>query len=64
MDHAVAFPDTFDADVSSPLVGEGQGGGDSRTQTVGFPPPLSPPNMGEEHPRAAQTDILSTKVHL
>jgi len=37
--------------VPSPLVGEGQGGGDSRTSMLGFPPPLTPPHKGEGNPR-------------
>ena len=32
--------------VPSPLVGEGQGGGDRRTPRSGFPPPLTPPHGG------------------
>jgi tetratricopeptide (TPR) repeat protein len=34
------------ASVPSPLVGEGQGGGDRRTSDVRVPPPLTPPHKG------------------
>jgi carbon-monoxide dehydrogenase medium subunit len=47
--------------VPSPLVGEGQGGGDSRTSMPWFPPPLTPPHKGEGNPVAAasiETDKL------
>ena len=40
--------------VPSPLVGEGQGGGDCRTSRSGFPPPLAPPHKGEGNPRGAR----------
>ena len=44
-----------DVGVPSPLVGEGQGGGDSRTSAVGLPPTPNPsPQGGGEsvsHPR-------------
>ncbi len=39
------------AGVPSPLVGEGQGGGDRRTSAVvQSPPPLTPPHKGEGNP--------------
>jgi 5-oxoprolinase (ATP-hydrolysing) len=42
--------------VPSPLVGEGQGGGDSRTSTVGAPPTPNPsPQGGGENARAADS---------
>ncbi len=40
--------------VPSPLVGEGQGGGDGRTLEVGLPPTLTPPHKGEGNPLGAQ----------
>ncbi len=39
--------------VPSPLVGEGQGGGKSRTSDIVVPPPLTPPHKGEGDPRSA-----------
>jgi urea transport system permease protein len=40
--------------VPSPLVGEGQGGGDRRTSALGLPPTPNPsPQAGGESPRAA-----------
>jgi isoleucyl-tRNA synthetase len=51
------------ARVSSPLVGEGQGGGDRRTQTVGIPPtPIpSPPGGGESLRQLALRAIAETE---
>ena len=41
--------------VPSPLVGEGQGGGDRRTSAVGLPPTPTPsPQGGGESPRGGQ----------
>ena len=36
--------------VPSPLVGEGQGGGNPRQRMSGLPPPLTPPHKGEGNP--------------
>jgi hypothetical protein len=41
------------AGVPSPLVGEGQGGGDCRISKVGVPPTLAPPHKGEGNPVGA-----------
>jgi carbon-monoxide dehydrogenase medium subunit len=46
--------------VPSPLVGEGQGGGDARTSMSWFPPPLTPPHKGEGNPVAALSNEADT----
>jgi glycyl-tRNA synthetase beta chain len=55
------------ARIPSPLVGEGKGGGDSRTSAVGAPPPPKPnPQRGGGTVGAAQHTIFADrlKVHL
>jgi cell division protein FtsL len=46
VDAQPTFPSHLPAGVPSPLVGEGQGGGDRRTSTVGAPPTPSPSPQG------------------
>src|SRR5262249_44613109 len=48
-------------EVPFPLVGEGQGGGESRTSKIGRPPPPSPsPQGGRESPRARLSAVRTT----
>jgi len=50
--------------VPSPLVGEGQGGGDGRTLPVGIPPTPNPsPQGGGEPPGVAVGDLAIARAH-